>query len=107
VFRHRPIPNSDLARRAAELVEHTGDPDRFWGAHIKLMARSKTLTEEDLSAVAADLDLSGASPEAAAASERRASARVDSDVESARASGVVITPTFFINGHRYEGPWDR
>ena len=25
---------------------------------------------------------------------------------SAAASGVLITPTFFINGRRYDGPWD-
>ena len=25
---------------------------------------------------------------------------------SARASGVRVTPTFFINGRRYDGPWD-
>jgi Na+:H+ antiporter, NhaA family len=36
----------------------------------------------------------------------RARARVDADVESAEASGVVITPTFFINDRRYDGPWD-
>ncbi len=37
----------------------------------------------------------------------RAKARVDRDVESARASGVQFTPTFFINGRRYDGPWDE
>src|SRR5690606_41789321 len=26
---------------------------------------------------------------------------------SARASGVRFTPTFFINGVRYDGPWDE
>ena len=38
---------------------------------------------------------------------RRAKARVDADERSARASGVMITPTFFINGRRYDGPWDE
>ena len=27
-------------------------------------------------------------------------------MNSARASGVMFTPTFFINGRRYDGPWD-
>ena len=36
----------------------------------------------------------------------QAKARVDADVESAEASGVHVTPTFFINGRRYDGPWD-
>ena len=29
------------------------------------------------------------------------------DLQSAKRSGVIITPTFFINGRRYEGPWDE
>ena len=41
------------------------------------------------------------------ATVQRAKARVDRDVESARASGVQFTPTFFINGRRYDGPWDE
>jgi NhaA family Na+:H+ antiporter len=104
VFRHKPITGSDLARRAAELVECAG-PDKFWDAHVKLMTRSETLTEDDLAAVAADLGIvktahgEGATPQAAS--------RVDADVASARASGVMITPTFFINSRRYDGPWDE
>src|SRR5690606_37426439 len=30
VFRHKPLAGSDLARRAAELVEHARDPEQFW-----------------------------------------------------------------------------
>src|SRR5262249_5094034 len=36
----------------------------------------------------------------------RARLRVDADERSATASGVKVTPTFFINGGRYDGPWD-
>ncbi len=56
VFRHRPIPGNEFALRAAELVELAPDPERFWQAHIKLMTRSETLTEDDLREVARDLD---------------------------------------------------
>jgi Na+:H+ antiporter, NhaA family len=107
VFRHRPIPGSEIARRAAELVERAGDPERFWDAHIALMTRSETLTEDDLRAVAGDLGLAQEIPEAAEAAARRAKARVDADVASARASGVMLTPSFFINRRRYDGPWDE
>ena len=110
VFRHRPISGSDIARRAAELVETIEDADKFWDAHVALMTRSKTLTEEDLGAVADKLGLARQDApdtrEAHAAAER-AKARVERDVESARASGVQFTPTFFINGRRYDGPWDE
>jgi NhaA family Na+:H+ antiporter len=107
VFRHRPVSGSDLARRAAELVERAGNPERFWDAHIKLMSRSETLTEDDLHAVASDLGLAQEDPDEAKEAARRAKARVDADMRSARASGVLITPTFFINGRRYDGPWDE
>ena len=34
------------------------------------------------------------------------SRHVDEDIESGKSSGVRSTPTFFINGDRYDGPWD-
>jgi NhaA family Na+:H+ antiporter len=107
VFRHRPIPGSDIARRAAELVESTDDPEKFWDAHVALMTRSETLTENDLVAVADQLSLAREDGKQAEAVVERAKARVDLDIESARTSGVQFTPTFFINGRRYDGPWDE
>ncbi|MCE3250468.1 MAG: nhaA 3 [Geminicoccaceae bacterium] len=106
VFRHRPIAG-DLARRAAELAERAEDPERFWRAHIELMTRSEELTEDDLRAVASNLGFVPEDPEAVEQAARRAKARVEADERSARASGVMITPTFFINGRRYDGPWDE
>ncbi|WP_233146037.1 Na+/H+ antiporter NhaA [Pigmentiphaga sp. NML080357] len=106
VFRHYPLPGSDIARRAAELVEHAQDPRRFWDAHVALMTHSKTLTEDDLELVAGELGVTGAAPAEAAQADARARARVEADVQSARASRVMVTPTFFINGRRYDGPWD-
>jgi NhaA family Na+:H+ antiporter len=107
VFRHRPITGSDLARRAAELVETIDDPEKFWDAHVALMTRSKTLSEDDLIAVADQLGVARQDGKQAEATLERAKARVDLDVDSARASGVQFTPTFFINGRRYDGPWDE
>jgi NhaA family Na+:H+ antiporter len=102
VFRQRPIAG-DLARRAAEVAESATDEDTFWRAHVELMTRSRALTEDDLAAVVRDLGLAPDDPETRA----RARARVDADVESARESGVRMTPTFFINGRRWDGPWDE
>jgi Na+:H+ antiporter, NhaA family len=105
VFWHRPLTNNDLARRAAELVERAGR-DQFWKVHLELMTRSETLNEGDLEAVAEELGLPLQSREAHADDIARARARVDADERSAKASGVKLTPTFFINGGRYDGPWD-
>ncbi len=107
VFRHRPLTGSDLAQRAAELVEHAPDPKRFWDAHIALMTRSETLTEDDLAAVARDLGVVRDDTAEAQERDRKARARVEADMASSRASGVMITPTFFINARRYDGPWDE
>lgn len=102
VFRHRPLTGSHIARRAAALVEHARDPEQFWRAHMALMSRSPSLTEEDLAAVAAELGVDLAALD----TKEDARHRVDVDEASARASGVRMTPTFFINGRRYDGPWD-
>jgi NhaA family Na+:H+ antiporter len=107
VFRHRPISGSDIARSAAELAEHTKDPERFWEAHIALMTRSPTLNDDDLLTVATDLGLLHEGEKERAEASRRAKERVESDERSARSSGVMFTPTFFINGRRYDGPWDE
>ncbi len=107
VFRHRPISGSELARRAADLVEQAATPAEFWSAHVALMTRSRTLTEEDLQTVAAELRVAGLEHDARGAEEAKARAHVDTDVASSHASGVRFTPTFFINGRRYDGPWDE
>src|SRR4051795_5877429 len=84
-YRHRPITNSDIARRAAELVEQAPTADAFWSAHVTLMTRSRTLTEDDLVAVAEDLHLSNREDDAAAREAGAAQARVDADVASSHA----------------------
>ncbi len=107
VFRHRPLIGSDIARPAAEIAESATNHEQFWDTHVTLMTRSNTLTEDDLRAVADTLGLTRLSAETARAIAERARQRVDLDIESARASGVRFTPTFFINGRRYDGPWDE
>jgi NhaA family Na+:H+ antiporter len=107
VFRHRPLIGSDIARPAAELAESAADHEQFWDAHVALMTRSATLTEDDLRAVADSLGLTRLDTEAVRELGERARQRVDLDIDSARASGVHFTPTFFINGRRYDGPWDE
>ena len=103
VFRHRPLRGSDVARRAAELAERCPDDETFWKAHVALMTRSPELTNEDVAAVARELGIDADERSEAA---RVAAARVAADERSASTSGVTFTPTFFINGRRYDGPWD-
>ena len=107
VFRHFPLPGSDIALRAARLAEHAQDNEDFWKVHVTLMTRSHTLVEDDLYEAAKRLGLPPSAADVAATADSRAAAHVDEDIASARASGVAVTPTFFINGRRYDGPWDE
>jgi NhaA family Na+:H+ antiporter len=106
VFRHLPIADGGNAQYAAELAEYaSAASDKFWPVHDALMKRGPAFSTADFETIAAKFDLPPRDqwPEA---SRRAAESKVQEDVESARRSGVMITPTFFINGRRYEGPWD-
>ena len=107
VFRHRPLTDNALARSAADLVECTRGESQFWNAHVTLMTRSHDLNEDDLRVVADDIGLTQLDSETHAELSERARQRVDRDIQSSYNSGVEFTPTFFINGRRYDGPWDE
>ena len=107
VFRHLPLAGSEEARRAAELAEYASETaGQFWPVHDALMKRGPTFGPDDFTRIAAEFNLS-APDEAGAAASRTAERRVREDAASARSSGALVTPTFFINGRRYEGPWDE
>ena len=107
VFRQRPISNSEDADRAAGFAEYAAlSGGHFWPVHDALMTRGATVDPEVIVAVAGEFGVPAymdADPALVAAAERR----VQEDRESARRSGVHGTPTFFINGRRYEGAWDE
>src|SRR5688572_22310170 len=105
VYRHRP--SNDEQQRAAELAEYASETTgEFWPVHDALMKRGPRFTPDDFEQIASEFNLPPRGEEHAAA-YAAAQARVQEDVRSAEASGVIITPTFFINGRRYEGPWDE
>jgi NhaA family Na+:H+ antiporter len=107
VYRHLPLADRELATKAAELAEYASQTaDRFWDVHDRLMQRSPHFDEGDLARLAAELGLppSGQRDEAA---RQAADARVREDALSGLDSGARVTPTFFINGRRYDGPWDE
>ena len=107
VFRHLPVAGSDDARRAAELAEYASETTgQFWEVHEALMQRGPTFTPDDFDRIPREFNLPP-SDRAHASARRAAELRVREDIESARRSGALVTPTFFINGRRYEGPWDE
>ena len=70
------------------------------------MERGPAFTPDDFERIAREFNLPPRD-EARAPAGQAAKRRVREDVESAQRSGVLVTPTFFINGRRYAGTWDE
>ena len=106
VFRNFPLtevhPNADLAAEAAEAAAEQG---RFWEMHDAIFEHQDALAPADLIAYATGIGIDPAKLGAALESHAQA-ARVREDFMSGVRSGVNGTPTFFVNGARYDGPWD-
>lgn len=107
VFRHLPVPEDSLAREAAIISEYLAlQSVDFWDIHSELMTRGQDLDKESLRNLVADFgfDLSAAKADPKWAEAEK---KVDRDIETGYDSGAIVAPTFFINGRRYEGPWDE
>lgn len=107
VFRHLPVIGNDMARKAAVVSEYLSlHSVNFWDIHNELMGTGQELDDEKLRNVVSDF---GFSVLGLGASEGwdEAEKKVDGNIESGHRSGAFIPPTFFVNGRRYEGPWDE
>jgi protein-disulfide isomerase len=93
------------AERAAEAVEAAGAQGRFWDMHELLFTHQRALTDADLLRYARQLglDLDRFEEELATGAFVE---RVRADFLSGVRSGVNATPTFFVNGRRYDGAWE-
>src|SRR3954471_7807661 len=108
VFRHLPVADNENALHAAALAEYAAETTgRFWEVHEALMERGPAFADGDFGRVAREFNLPPADAAAHEPAFEAARARVREDAESARRSGVCVTPTFFINGRRYAGTWDE
>jgi protein-disulfide isomerase len=107
VFRHFPLKEiHPHAVHAAEASEAAADRGRFWEMHDRLFEHQSALEDGDLVRYANDIGMTGASVARALATGTYARA-VREHFLSGVLSGVNGTPTFFINGHRYDGSWQN
>jgi NhaA family Na+:H+ antiporter len=107
VYRHLPLADREQATRAAELAEYAAaTTGEFWETHDTLMRRAPILAEEELERLGAELGVPPREGRDAAAA-RGAAVRVRDDAQSGLHSGARVTPTFYINGRRYDGAWDE
>jgi len=106
VFRHFPItavhPHAQLAAQATEAAAAQG---KFWEMHDMIFDHQGRLEKEHLLQYAAELGLDVERFEREL-DEGVYEECVREDFRSGLQSGVQGTPTFFINGARYEGAWD-
>jgi len=106
VFRHFPITSAHPhAQRAAEAAEWAGGQARFWAMHDGLYQRRAKLSEAIILDVAEEIGLPPAGLREAWASHSFFP-RVKDDFRGGLQSAVAGTPTFFIQGRRYDGRWD-
>lgn len=105
VFRNFPLTQSHpFAEHAAETAEAAATRGKFWEMHDMLFEHQDALEDDALAGYASEL---GLEPERVL-QELATGAhteRVRRDFHSGVRSGVNGTPTFFVNGERYDGNW--
>ncbi|NJN87283.1 MAG: DsbA family protein [Leptolyngbyaceae cyanobacterium SL_7_1] len=107
VYRHFPCPEIHPdAQHAAESAEAAATQGKFWQMHDCLSVNHQALNNGYLVeyAIALKLDIEQFLREV---TSDRYVQRIQEDVESGKASGVMTTPTLFINGYRYRDRLDQ
>ncbi len=107
VFRNFPLTRiHPEAEHAAEAAEAAGAQGAFWQMHDRLFERQFALDDDHLIEYATELGLNAERIRGELEAGTYAG-RVRDDFMSGVKSGVNGTPTFFINGVRYDESWDR
>ena len=104
VYRHFPRPEHPHARHAAEAAECAAaqGEQHFWAMHDALFEHQRALEDEHLVAYAGQIGLD-VGRFGQDLGHHTYLGRVHEDLESGVHSHVHGTPTFFINGRRYDG----
>jgi protein-disulfide isomerase len=106
VFRNFPLSEMNPhAEGAAEAAEFAGAQGKFWEMHDLLFENQDRLGGQLFLGLAQELELE-ATALRQALEDGEFKTRVRADFAGGVRSGVNGTPTFFINGHRHDGPCD-
>lgn len=106
VFRNFPL--NDIhphAQNAAEATEAAAAQDKFWKMHDYLFEHQKALDYHHLLEYAQKVGLNVERFKKDMSGDAYTSL-IEQSLKSGINSGVEGTPTFFINGVRYEDSWD-
>lgn len=103
VFRNFPLSEMhQYARPTAIAAEAAGRQGKFWEMHDAIYENQRDLNENLLIKLAEQLKLNIPQFEKDLESTELAE-KVDSDFESGIVSGVNGTPSFFVNGKKFDG----
>jgi len=105
VFRNFPLSKiHPHAFSAAVATEAAGMQNKFWEMHDLIFENQRALEEENIfhyaKEVGLDLERFKNDMKQSAFADK-----VESDFDSGLRSGVNRTPTFFVNGKKYDGDW--
>jgi len=103
VFRNFPLSEMhQYARPAALAAEAAALQHKFWEMHDAIYENQRILSEDFLIALAEKLNLNIPQFKEDLASTALAN-KVDDDFESGIVSGVNGTPSFYVNGQKFDG----
>lgn len=106
VFRNFPLTDAHPhAEHAAEAAESAGAQGEFWAMHDMLYENQEALDDGALVSYGEQI---GIDTDQLASDLQRGAyrARVREDFRGGVRSGVNGTPSFFVNGTRYDGSWN-
>ena len=104
VFRNFPLTESHAHAMSAAVAAEAGAlQGKFWQMHDMLYENQGALEDEDLLGYARDLRLDTDAFQAAFR-DKNIAKRIKDDFRGGVRSGVNGTPSFYINGIKYEGP---
>lgn len=101
-FRHFPIANQQYGHLAARAGYCADEQGYFWQMHDALFANAPQHDRDSLYGYAQEIGLDEDRFSQCLDSDQ-ARERVDEDIAAGQRLGVEGTPTFFINGQRFEG----
>ena len=105
VFKQFPLDFHSNAYGAAEASLAAHDQGKFWQLHDKMFANYRQLTRPNILrwAEEAGLDMNKFKADLGSGKYRKT---IERELSEGATSGVMGTPTFFINGKRYNGPFE-
>ena len=107
VYRNFPLTRiHPYAQPAAEVAEFAGSKGKFWQMHDQLFENQERLGIDLFAELAEEMGLSREEMEAALENNTFTN-QINKEFTGGVRSGVNGTPTFFVNGSRYDGSLDK